>query len=168
MGALVVGPFGVEMSSDPAFRPRVRRLALVSAVMLGWIWALVMATLDADPAIELTLLLGWIGMAAVLGLSLRLAWIRRFIAFPSVLVVTALVAVCLIALPDDHVARVGWFLLTAGILLGAGIGAWFWYRWLPVPKPLDAPFAPARWALIAVHVGLLVGGLLLIEVRWLM
>jgi hypothetical protein len=164
MWALVVSRFGVEMSSDPIFLPRVRRLALTSAVVLGWIWVLAVGTLNAHPAIEIALLLGWVGMPAVLGLSLRLAWIRRLVAFPSALMTAALVAVCLFALPDDDAARAGWLLLTAGILFGAGLGVWFWYRWLPVPEPLDAPFAPARWVLIAVHVGLVVAGLLLIAV----
>lgn len=153
---------GLEMTDDSAFLARVRRLAAVSAVALGAIWLLAVTTLAAHRAIELALLLGWAGMPAVLGVSINRVEIRRLVALPSALVSVALIAVCLTALPHDGAARAGWLLLTAGVLTGAGLGAWFWYRWFPVPEPLDPPFAAGRWALIAVHVGLVVVGLLLI------
>ena len=159
---LLLGRAGTEMTNDPAFLARVRRLAVVSVVALGAIWLLAATTLAAHPTIDLALMLGWAGMPAVLGLSIRRAGVRRLVAVPSALVGAALVAVCLTAPPEGGVARAGWLLLTAGILLGAGLGAWFWYRWFPVPASLDKPFAPARWALIEVHVGLVIVGLLLI------
>lgn len=161
---LVLDRAGMEMTDDPAFLARVRRLAVVSAVALGAIWLLGVTTLAAHPTIDLVLLLGWGGMPAVLGLSLRRVRVRRLVALPSTLVGAALVAVCLTALPDGGVARAGWLLLTAGVLVGAWLGAWFWYRWFPVPASLDAPFGPGRWALIVVHVGLVLVGLLLIVV----
>jgi hypothetical protein len=75
-----------------------------------------------------------------------------------------LVALCLTALPSEPLARAGWVLVTAGILLGGVLGGWFWFRWLPVPASLDAPFAPGRWVLVAVHVSMIVAGLALVMV----
>jgi hypothetical protein len=57
---------------------------------------------------------------------------------------------------------VGWLTTTAGILLGGGLGAWFWYRWFPVPASLEDPCSRARWLLIGVRVALIVAGLLLV------
>jgi hypothetical protein len=39
------------------------------------------------------------------------------------------------------------------------LGAWFWFRWLPVPRSLHNPFAPGRWVLIGVHVGMIIVGI---------
>jgi hypothetical protein len=44
------------------------------------------------------------------------------------------------------------------------MGAWFWFRMLPVPAALDDPAAAGRWALIAMHVTLIVTGLVLVVV----
>lgn len=162
MSVSPAGRIGVEMSADRAFLARVRRLTSVSALALGLIWLLDVMTLAAHWAIDLALFSGWVGMPAVLGLSIRRPRVRQLVALPSTFVSVALVLVCLTALPNGGVARVGWLLLTAGILVGASLGAWFWYRWLPVPEPLDAPFASGRWALIAAHVALVIAGLLLI------
>lgn len=158
----IVGRLGVEMTDDPTFRGRVRRLAVVSAVALGLVWFLGATTLDAHTAIDGALLLGWVSMPAMLGLSLRRPRVRRLIALPSVVVGAALLAACLTALPDADPARTGWLMLTAGILAGALLGAWFWYRWLPVPRSLDDPFSAGRWTLIGVHTALVVAGLALI------
>src|SRR4030067_37302 len=89
MKAALLGRAGVEMTADPAFNNRVRRLTVVRVFALGAAW-----------------------------------------------------------LPT-----------TPRILLGATLGACFWYRGLPVPRTLDNPFSPGRWALIALHVSGVVAGL---------
>ena len=162
MRRTLLGRVGVEMSSDPAFLGRVRRLAAVSTIALGAMWALAARTLDAHGAIHLALFAGWVLMPTVLGLSLRRPAIRLLVAVPATLVGVALVAICLTALPDDGVARVGWLATTAGILLGGILGAWFWYRWFPVPASLENPYSRGRSVLIGVHVTFVVAGLLLV------
>lgn len=154
---------GVEMSSDPRFLPRVRRLTAVSAVALGVIWALAVTTLDAHPVIELALLAGWLLMPTVLGASLRWPSVRAVVAAPATLIGAALLAICLTDLPGNGPARVGWFLAMAGVLFGGVLGAWFWYRWLPVPPSLDVPWSAGRWTLIGVHVAAIVTGVALIS-----
>jgi hypothetical protein len=67
-------------------------------------------------------------------------------------------AFCLEWLPTDRVAAAGWLLMTGGVALGGGLGLWLWYRLLPVPASLDDPFSCGRWALVALHVGLIVAG----------
>jgi hypothetical protein len=48
--------------------------------------------------------------------------------------------------------------MAAGVGLGGTLGLWLWYRVLPAPGALDDPLSPGRWALIAVHIGLVVVG----------
>ncbi len=103
-------------------------------------------------------------MPVVLVLSLRMPVLRYALALPSTLVGLALVAVCVTALPAQAWARAGWLLLTAGIWFGGSLGAWFWFRWAPVPARLGDPFSRGRWALVAVHVLLVVVGLVLVGV----
>lgn len=153
---------GVEMTDDPPFLQRVRRLAITSGVALGVVWILAVATLEAGPAIETGLLLGWLSMPTVLAISLRRPRIRRWVAVPALLVTASLVALCLGSLPASGPERAGWLVLAAGILMGGAIGLWFWYRLLPVPEILRDPFGSARWILIAIHVGLVVCGIALI------
>ena len=74
------------------------------------------------------------------------------------LVGVGLLAICVGWLPDRATAAAGWILLTSGILVGGVQGLWFWFRLLPVPRVLDAPFGPGRWALIGVHVALVAAG----------
>ena len=152
------------MTGDPRFRGRVRRLAITSGAALGVIWALAVGTLDASPWVEGLLLTGWFAMVTVLTGSLARPTIRRLVVVPATLVTTALIGICLWDLPSSGLARAGWLALTAGILLGGGMGAWFWYRWIPVPRALDDPYASGRTILIAVHVGLVFGGTVLILV----
>jgi hypothetical protein len=51
--------------------------------------------------------------------------------------------------------------MTAGVLFGGVLGIWFWMRLLPVPPALDDPFSRGRWAMIAIHIALIVAGLAL-------
>jgi hypothetical protein len=106
-------------------------------------------------------------MPTVLGLSLTRSSIRRLVAAPALMVTAALIGICLWELPRSGLARAGWFALTAGILMGGGMGVWLWYRWIPVPRAFDDPYARARSTLIAVHVALVVGGTALILADWL-
>ena len=150
------------MSADPRFSRRVIRLALTSLVALGLIFGLWAESADRFVAIGVALAAGWVLMPSVLLVSLRRPSIRKGVAVPASLVGGGLIALCLWDLPRAPAARAGWLLITAGIVLGAFLGAWFWFRWLPVPERLHDPFAPGRWALIAIHVGLIVTGLLLV------
>ncbi|MET1231640.1 MAG: hypothetical protein ABWY52_02170 [Candidatus Limnocylindrales bacterium] len=153
-------PIPVELTDDRRIRRRVKRLAAVSAVALGLIWALAAATLDAPLAVDVALLAGWLLMPTILLASLRDARLRYGLMAPSVLVSFALLAIVLGWSPGG-VAGVGWLMMLLGILLGGAMGLWFWFRVLPVPHVLDAPDAPGRWILIAVHVALVVVGLAL-------
>ncbi len=151
----------VELSRDPRFARRVKRLALVASVALGLIWALAASTLVAPPIVGVMLAAGWILMPTVLAASLATPILRYALVVPATLVSAGLLAICAWWLPAAIVPATGWLLLTAGIALGGMLGLWFWFRLLPVPAALDDPFAPGRIALIQAHVGLVVvGGLL--------
>jgi hypothetical protein len=154
----------VELTADPAFARRVVRLARTSAVALGVIWLLAIVTLEAHPAAGVSLGLGWLLMPSILMLSVRWPRLRYALALPSALVGLPLLIISASSLPQGHTARTGWLLLTAGILAGSVLGLWFWFRWLPVPHPLHAPFSASRWGLVGVHVTLVVSGILLIAI----
>ncbi len=156
------GHAGIEMTADQTFGKRVRRLVVISIIALGVICALSAGTLVTHPGITSALLAGWILMPALLGISLRIPRIRYLLAVPSIFVSSGLIGICLTAMPSDSMARTGWLSITVGILLGGMLGVWFWYRWLPVPRALDNPFSPGRWALIALHVSGVIVGLLLV------
>jgi hypothetical protein len=153
-------PVPVELTGDHRITRRVRRLAAVSAVALGLVWGLAVVTTDADAAVDAALLIGWILMPTVLLSSLRDARLRYGLVAPSALVSIGLAAIVSVASPGG-IAGIGWLLILLGVLLGGLMGAWFWYRLLPVPRVLDAPDATARWALIVVHVALILVGLAL-------
>jgi hypothetical protein len=161
IGAAQPRPTPRELSADPSFERRVRRLAVVSAVALGLVWALAISTLDAPLAVDLAFLAGWMLMPLTLVASLARPRLRYGLVVPASLVSVGLGAVSVAWLPPDPVAAIGWLLMTAGVALGGALGLWLWYRLLPVPVALDDPFAPARWALIAVHVVLVVVGFVL-------
>jgi hypothetical protein len=72
--------------------------------------------------------------------------------------VTSGVLVTALTYEGSALAGVGWWLMTAGVWLGAGLGAWFWFRWVAVPAPFQHPFSTARWSLIAVHATLVIVG----------
>lgn len=157
-GVAAASRIRVEVSPDPRFARRVRRLTLVSAVALGVIWSLAIGTLEAPPLVGAALAAGWLLMPLILAASLRRPWLRYGLTLPASLVTLALLAVCVGWLPAPPLAAVGWVLMTAGIALGGSLGLWLWYRLLPVPAALDDPFAGARWGLIGFHVTLVVVG----------
>ena len=149
----------VELSPDRRFERRVKRLAAVSSVALGLIWALVVATIDAPPPIDTVFAAGWLLMPSTLVASLRYPRLRYGLVIPASLVSIGLLAVCVGWLPAEPTIALGWILITAGVALGGGLGLWFWFRLLPVPARLDDPFSTGRWALIGVHIALVVAGI---------
>ena len=153
---------GVELSADPVFAGRVRRLVAVSAVALGVVTYLAAATSDAPGWVVALLASGWLSMPMILAGSLRQPWLRYGLVAPAGLVSAGLVCLCLGWLPQAPSAAAGWLLLTAGVLLGGTLGVWFWYRLAPVPAALEAPFGVPRLALVAVHTGLVALGVALI------
>ena len=162
MSSVVAGrPLPVELSADPAFVRRVRRLGLVSLVALGVIWGLAVMTLDAPPFVDGALLVGWALMPAVLFASLARPTLRYGLTVPATLVTVGLLAIVVAWLPPSPVAAAGWVLMFLGIGLGGAMGLWLWYRLLPVPAVLADPFSPARWLLIGLHVALIVVGMAL-------
>jgi hypothetical protein len=154
-------PVPVELTDDRRVRGRVLRLAAVSLVALGLVAGLTAATLDAPPAVLAALVLGWVMMPAVLAWSLREARVRYLLVVPSSLVTAGLLAICIGWLPASAAGSAGWLLLAAGVGLGGVLGLWLWYRLAPVPAALDDPVAAGRWALIGLHVTLVVIGLAL-------
>ncbi len=130
----------------------------MSAVALGLIWGLAVATLEAPVAVDAAFAAGWLLMPLTLVASLRRPGLRYGLVLPASLVSIGLLSVCLGWLPVDPAATAGWLLMTAGVALGGGLGLWLWFRLLPVPARLDDPFSTARWALIGVHVALVVAG----------
>ena len=149
----------IEMTTDPRFARRVLRLAITSVFALALIWFLCQTTLETHPAIGGSLAGGWLLMPTILGLSLRWPRLRYGLIVPSILVTVALLAICATALPGNNVAASGWVAVTGGVLLGAGLGVWFWFRWMPVPTDLTDPFSRGRLALIIAHVSLIDIGL---------
>jgi hypothetical protein len=98
-------------------------------------------------------------MPSILWLSLRHPKMRYALILPSSLVSFALLAICLTALPNEADSRTGWLLVTGGVLLGGLLGLWFWFRWLPVPAQLHDPFSAGRWALVCIHISMILAGL---------
>ena len=161
---LVHRPTPVELTSDAGFARRIRRLTLVSAVALGLIFGLALLQLEAPPVLWVVLATGWLLMPLTLVASLSRPRLRYALVLPASMVSIGLVAVCVGWLPEHPASAAGWVLVTAGVALGGGLGLWLWYRLLPVPARLDAPFSRGRWALIAVHVVLIVAGLVLVAI----
>ena len=161
--AFLHGQTSLEMTRDPRFGARVIRLAATSMVALGLIWGFQFATLNTPTFVGNCLAAGWALMPVLLIASLRWPVARYGLAIPSTLVGVGLIAICLTALPTEwNTARVGWLMTTAGVLMGGVLGLWFWFRLAPVPRFLDDPFSPGRWTLVAVHIALIVVGLMLI------
>jgi hypothetical protein len=150
-----------EMSLDSRFQGRLRRLILVSSVALGVIFLLAVVTTDAGWLARGLLLGGWILMPSLLIVGLGRPWFRYLLSVPATLVSAGLLIVTL-GFNGTPQALTGWWLITAGVLFGGGLGTWFWFRLVPVPDRLTDPFATGRWALISVHVGLVLIGMAMV------
>ena len=150
---------GVELTRDPRFSGRIRRLVSVSAVALGLITVLAVATTEAPLWLIGMLASGWVTMPLILSASLRQPLLRYGLVIPATVVTVGLVAVCWRWLPVSALARAGWYLVTTGVATGGLLGAWFWYRIAPVPRSLTDPFSTTRLALVAVHAGMVSVGI---------
>lgn len=145
---------GIELTTDVVFQKRVRRLVAVSAVALGLI--LWLAVRDGAPGWVIVLVAsGWVLMPVFLARSLSRPGMRYMLVVPATTVGVGLIAM---TLATDGANRVGWLLMTLGILSGGTLGLWFWYRLFPVPRLLDDPFGWPRLILLAGHVGLILVG----------
>lgn len=147
-----------ELSDDPRFRGRIRRLVVVSTVMLGSITLLAALSTEAPPLVIGLLAAGWLLMPTLLHASIDRPRLRYLLALPACLVAAGLLLVAT-GIDDGGMAAAGWWSITAGVLLGGGLGTWFWYRWMPVPNWLDDPFSPGRITLIAIHIALVLIGM---------
>ena len=145
---------GVELTSNRLFEHRIRRLIVISSVALGVIWGLAFVD-DADLWILIALAIGWVTMPTILALSLHRPMLRYALLVPATAVSIGLIGMTLTA-PDS--TDVGWLLITLGVLVGGALGAWFWFRWLPVPRALDDPYGAPRVALVGLHTGLVLIG----------
>lgn len=152
----------IEMTDDRAFAFRVVRLAIISALALGALWALAHAGGRLRPAIGHLLLAGWVLMPAVLLASLRRPRLRYALVVPATLVTVALMALSATTFSSDGAAAAGWALVAGGVIVGDMLGLWFWFRLFPVPLALRDPFSRPRWALVGLHVALVVSGALLV------
>lgn len=152
----------VELTSDPCFLRRIKRLILVSAMALGLICLLVLTTTDIGWIPTGLLVGGSLSMPILLAGSLSKPQWRYLLAVPAGMVSASLLIIAL-GFEGSSDARFGWWLMTAGVLMGGTLGGWFWYRWAPVPRIFNEPFSTGRWTLIAVHAGLVVvGGVLVV------
>lgn len=149
----------LELSTDPRFAGRVRRLARTALIALGVIWALATASLEAPPVVSAGLAAGWASMPVILLASVQRPRLRYALVLPSTLVGVPLLVISAAFLPSSPLAAAGWVLITAGVLLGSVLGLWFWFRLLPVPTALNDPFAPGRLGLIRAHIALIVVGI---------
>jgi hypothetical protein len=142
----------------------VLRLALTSLVALGVIFALWAESRRGGVLVGVALAAGWVLMPAILLVSLRRSSARFALAVPATLVGGGLIAISAANSAGPPVEEMGWLLMSAGVLFGGVLGAWFWFRVLPVPRHLRDPDAPGRWLLIAIHVGLIVAGMCLVAI----
>ena len=138
------------------------RLAVTSVIGLGVIFALWAAGGRGGTVVGVALGAGWVLMPSLLLLSLRWPVARYALVVPATLVGGGLIAISAAYPAGRPMEETGWLLMSAGVLLGGLLGAWFWFRLMPVPRQFGDPFARGRWALIAVHVGLIVAGVSLV------
>lgn len=151
---------GVELTTDPLFARRIRRLVGVSAVALGVIaWLSVRS--GGPRASVILLVFGWVTMPVVLAVSLSRPMLRYALVLPATLVTVGLVGM---VLSTDGAETVGWMLITLGIAVGGSLGMWLWYRWFPVPYILDDPYGIPRMMLLSVHIILVISGVVVVFV----
>jgi hypothetical protein len=151
----------IELSADPRFARRVKRLGMVSLVAPGLIWWVAATRLAIPQVLLIALLAGWWLMPAVLFVSIPRPSIRPLLIVPATLITVPVLAIVAGRFPGQPIAGLGWILIAAGLLLGCVSGGWFWFRWAPVPDAFDDPFTPERWQLIVIHVALICSGLVL-------
>jgi hypothetical protein len=149
---------GVELTANRLFAHRIRRLIVISTIALGAIWGLAVAD-DAEVWVLVLLGVGWLTMPTILALSLRRPMLRYALLVPANAVAIGLIGMTLTA-PDS--TEVGWLLITLGIVVGGALGAWFWFRWLPVPRAFDDPYGTPRVALVGLHIGLVLVGIAMV------
>lgn len=149
----------VGVPAERRLRSRVLRLSIVSVPGLGVIWLLSTTAGEGQGALSGMLAAAWVLMGPLLILRLRWPGLRYALAVPSVLAGLAVIGLSVAAIHGPAPALGGWLLVTGGILLGGLLGAWFWFRWLPVPAALEDPYSLGRWVLIAGHVLLILGGI---------
>ncbi len=147
----------IEMTPDPLFEMRIRRLIVISAVALGLVCLLAFTRTNTEGIWLVLLVGGWISMPILLTGSLKRPVLRYLLTAPAAMVSAGLLGVAL-GFEGSAVAHLGWWIMTAGGSAGGTLGAWFWYRWVPVPRSLDRPFSTGRWTLITIHAGLVVAG----------
>ena len=154
---------GVELTANRLFEHRIRRLIVISTVALGVIWGLALAD-NAKVWVLVLLAIGWVLMPSILALSLRRPMLRYALLMPASAVSVGLIGMTLTAQDSTDV---GWLLITLGIVVGGTLGAWFWFRWLPVPRALNDPYGPPRVALVGLHIGLvLIGTAMVVAGLW--
>ena len=154
-------PVPIELSADPRFARRVKRLGRVSLVAPGLIWWVAATRLAIPPILLIALLAGWWLMPAVLFVSIPLPSIRPLLNVPATLITVPVLAIVAGRFSGQPIAGLGWILIAVGLLLGCVSGGWFWFRWAPVPDAFNDPFTPQRWQLIVIHVALICSGLVL-------
>ena len=151
---------GVELTSDPAFTRRIRRLGWVSVFALGLLTLLAIGDHAATWAVVL-MVVGWALMPSLLFLSIGNPVLRYALLLPGT---SFPLGVLGMALGTVGTASAGWWLVAAGLTLGGAQGMWFWFRWIPVPRLFDDPFGRPRLAVIGAHVVLLVIGIAVVLV----
>jgi hypothetical protein len=144
----------IELTTDPFFAHRVRRLVWISSIALGVI-ALLAIRSDAPGWSIVMLVAGWVLMPMILALSLRRPKVRYGLVIPASLVTLGLLGPVTVSI---GASLVGWVMILVGILVGATLGMWFWYRWLPVPHGFNDPYGARRMVLIGAHIGLVLFG----------
>lgn len=149
---------GVELTTDPLFAHRIRRLVWISSVALGVLTLLAMRTEALGWSIAM-LAAGWVLMPTILALSLRRPKVRYGLIIPASLVTVGLLGPVSVS---TGASLVGWVMILAGILVGGTLGMWFWYRWLPAPRGFDDPYGAKRMVLIGVHIGLVLFGVAIV------
>ena len=152
---------GVELTHDPSFEARIRRLSVVSLIALGTITWLAIRD-DASMAVVLLLTTGWILMPPVLRASLRRPALRYGLSVPAALVAGGLTLFSASATGLTATAAAGWWMITGSLWFGALLGMWLWFRWLPVPARLNHPFGFARLVLVTMHIGGVLIGMALV------
>lgn len=152
MTAFSRGAPGVELTHDPPFEARIRRLSVVSLIALGAITGLAIRD-GASTTVVLLLTTGWVLMPTVLRASLRRPGLRYALSIPATLVAGGLTLFSTTLSGNGDPAVVGWWMITVSLWFGAALGMWLWYRWIPVPRWLDAPFGLGRLVLVTLHIG---------------